>query len=123
MRARVRVSTALIAGLLLAAAAPAQTFRDPMRPAGATPAAPPARRTQAVAALKLEGIIAGPALVAIVNGRLVRAGDEVGGATIVEVLHDSVRYSRAGRIQTLALRAQRPFPGVRVARSAEAITP
>jgi hypothetical protein len=122
---RVRLPVlSLAAALLLAAAAQAQTFRDPMRPAGATQAAAPAiKRPQAAAPLKLEGIITGPTRVAIVNGRLVRAGDVVAGVTVLEVLPDAVRYSRAGRIQTLALPGARPIPGVRVARSAEATTP
>ncbi len=112
----------LVAAALFTVAAHGQTLRDPMRPAGATTVSS-AARPAVVAALRLEGVIAGPVRVAIVNGRPVRAGDVVGTATILEVLHDGVRYSRGGRIQTLVLPGARPIPGVRVARSSEATPP
>ena len=88
-----------------------------MRPAGAAPA--PARAA-APAALRLEGVINGAERVAIVSGRLVRAGDVVQGATILEVLANGVRLSRAGRIQTLVLPAEPVIGTVRVVRSYEA---
>lgn len=110
----------LVASLLLLAiakVASAQTFRDPMRPAGAAPAPV---RAAAPAALRLEGVIDGAERVAIVNGRVVRAGDVVNGATVLEVLRRGVRLARAGKIQLLTLPAE-PLPGsVRVARSVEA---
>jgi MSHA biogenesis protein MshK len=110
----------LLAPLLVATAAPAQTFRDPMRPPGSAPAT---ARLANSASLNLEGVISGTARVAIVNGRLVRAGDEVGGARIIEVLINGVRYSRAGHVQTLLLPGVHPFSRVRVARTAEASKP
>lgn len=113
----------MLVAVLSTAAAHAQTFRDPMRPAGTAPATSSAARPTAVASLKLEGVISGPVRIAIVNGRLVRAGDMIGGATVLEVLPDGVRYSRAGRVQTLVLPGARPNPGVRVARSSEATKP
>jgi hypothetical protein len=67
--------------------------------------------------LKLEGVIAGEKRVAIVNGRLVRAGDTVAGARILEVLAHGVRYERAGKIQTLTLAVTPANTSVRVARS------
>ena len=100
--------------LALAKVASAQTFRDPMRPAGAAPA--PARAA-APAALRLEGVIQGPVLVAIVSGRLVHAGDTVNGASVLEVLPTGVRLSRAGKIQILTLPAEPEIGSVRVARS------
>lgn len=110
----------LVASLLLLAiakVASAQTFRDPMRPAGAAPAPV---RAAAPAALRLEGVIDGAERVAIVNGRVVRAGDVVNGATVLEVLRRGVRLARAGKVQLLTLPAE-PLPGsVRVARSVEA---
>lgn len=110
----------LVASLLLLAiakVASAQTFRDPMRPAGAAPAPV---RAAAPAALRLEGVIDGAERVAIVNGRVVHAGDVVNGATVLEVLRRGVRLARAGKIQLLTLPAE-PLPGsVRVARSVEA---
>jgi hypothetical protein len=96
----------LIASLLLLAAvtvASAQTFRDPMRPMGAAPAV---ARAAAPAALRLEGVINGAERVAIVSGRVVRAGDQVLGVTILEVFPTGVRYSRAGKVLTLMLPAE-----------------
>jgi hypothetical protein len=40
---------------------------------------------------------------AIVNGRLVRAGDAVGSFSIEEVLADGVRYRHAGTVHELYL--------------------
>jgi len=120
MRRRLRILTLCLAPLWLALPASAQTFRDPMRPPGSAPVkAGPARAT----AFKLEGVIAGITRVAIVNGRLVHAGDDVAGAHIVEVLVDGVRYSRGGHIQTLVLPGVHSLAGVRLARSPEATKP
>jgi hypothetical protein len=55
--------------------------------------------------------------VAIINGRLVRAGDSIAGARIVEVFATGVRYERAGKIQTLTLASAPANTNVRVARS------
>ncbi|MEO8019924.1 MAG: hypothetical protein ABI769_19105 [Pseudomonadota bacterium] len=118
MRRRLRILC--LVPLLLAAGVQAQTFRDPMRPPGSTPAS---ARVAGPVALKLEGVISGAVRVAIVNGRLVRAGDSVAGAQIIEVLSDGVRYLRAGRVQTLLLPEVRALTGVRVARSPEATKP
>jgi hypothetical protein len=104
---------------LLACAAQAQTARDPMRPPGVATAA----RPRGPAAIQLEGIISGAVRVAIVNGVLVREGDEVAGARILEVLHDGVRYSRAGQVHSLLLPGARALSSVRVARSPEASKP
>lgn len=95
--------------------AQAQELRDPMRPPGATPAAP---RAAGPAALRLEGIIAGTERVAIVNGRVARVGDVVAGATILEILADGVRLTRGGRVQTLLLPGERMVAPVRVASEA-----
>jgi MSHA biogenesis protein MshK len=102
--------------LMLAGIARAGDLRDPMRPAGA----PAAARPVVASSLKLEGVIAGARRVAIINGRLVRAGDTIAGARILEVLAHSVRYERAGRIQTLTLPVAQANTGVRVVRSVEA---
>jgi hypothetical protein len=105
-----------VCGLIAAVAAGrvfAGDLRDPMRPAGA----PSAVRPAPVYSLKLEGVIAGEKRVAIVNGRLVRAGDTVAGARILEVLAHGVRYERAGKIQTLTLAVTPANTSVRVARS------
>ena len=99
--------------LLLAGVARGGDLRDPMRPAGAPAAARPAP----VYSLKLEGVIAGARRVAIINGRLVRVGDTVAGARILEVFADGVRYERAGKVQTLMLPVAHANAGVRVVRS------
>ena len=105
----------LVASLILLAVAKvasAQTFRDPMRPAGAAPAP---LRAAAPAALRLEGVINGAQRVAIVSGHVVRAGDTVNGAQVLEVLPNGVRLSRAGKVQLLTLPVE-PMPGsIRVA--------
>jgi hypothetical protein len=109
---------------LIAAAAAGRVFagelRDPMRPAFVpAPARAPdaAPRPSTGNAIKLEGVIGGEKRVAIVNGRLVRAGDSVAGARILEVLANGVRYERAGKIQILTLAAAPANLNVRVARS------
>ena len=118
MRRRLRLVPLALAALM-ACSAYAQTARDPMRPPGTAAAV----RPRGPVALKLEGVISGSVRVAIVNGRLVRAGDEVAGAKILEVLPDGVRYSRGGQIQSLSLPGARALSSVRVARSPEANKP
>lgn len=114
MNSRFRIIALVV---LVAAAAAGRVLagdlRDPMRPAGA----PAASRPAPVYSLKLEGVIAGEKRVAIVNGRLVRAGDTVAGARILEVLAHGVRYERAGKVQTLTLAVTPANTNVRVARS------
>lgn len=119
MRRRLRLVTFSCAALLMTATAFSQAIRDPMRPAGAAPAA----RPRAASTFKLEGVISGSVRVAIVNGRLVRAGDDVGGAKILEVLSHGVRYSRGGKVQTLLLPGAAASAVTRVARSPEANKP
>jgi hypothetical protein len=114
MNSRLRVIALIV---LVAAAAAGRVLagdlRDPMRPAGAPAAARPAP----IYSLKLEGVIAGDKRVAIVNGRLVRAGDSVAGARLLEVLAHGVRSERAGKVQTLMLPVTPANTSVRVARS------
>ena len=112
-----RILIASLLVLAIAKVASAQTFRDPMRPAGAAPA--PARAA-APAALRIEGVIQGPTRVANVSGHMVRAGDVVNGATVLEILPNGVRLSRAGKIQLLTLPAESMPGSVRVVRSLEA---
>ena len=118
MRRRLRIASYCLTALLTCAAQ-AQTARDPMRPPGTAVAA----RPRGPSSLKLEGVISGSVRVAIVNGQLVREGDEIAGARILEVLHDGVRFSRAGQIQLLSLPGARALSSVRVARSPEASKP
>lgn len=83
------------------AAAQAEGYRDPTRPPVASGRAVAAR---APAGLQFGGVvIGGDRRVALLNGRAVQAGDEVGGVKVIEVLPDGVRVSRAGRIEVLRL--------------------
>ena len=110
-----------IAALIAAAAAGrvlAGELHDPMRPSGAAPsAATTVAPRPAASTLKLEGVIAGENRVAIINGRLVRAGDTVAGARVLEIFAHSVRCERAGKILTLTLPVANAHSSVRVARS------
>ena len=109
----------LAATLLIAGASQAEGFRDPMRPPNSAPAAAPAPTSKLATGttLKLEGVIAGEKRVAILNGRLARAGDVIAGAKILEVFATGVRYERNGKISTLTLAIAPANTSVRVARS------
>lgn len=85
---------------LTAQAAVADRLVDPTRPANVRAAATAAP----VDAFRLEAILnSNGALVAIVSGKVVRAGDRVGGARIDAVLANGVRYTKDGRSQTARL--------------------
>lgn len=91
-----RTTLPLTALLAMGAAAQAQALRDPTRPVTAR------ETTQSVevAGLQLEAVMgSGVRRLAIVNGKIVRAGDRVGGALIQEIGSDSIRYTRNGRSQ------------------------
>ena len=122
MNSTIRFLTLCVVLLAAGAVTRAEGFRDPMRPAGAAPAAAEKSR-QPVYSLKLEGVIAGAKRVAIVNGRLVRTGDVIAGARITEVFATGIRYERAGKTQTLTLPAVQSNATVRVARSANQEAP
>ena len=85
---------------LTAQAAVADRLVDPTRPANVK-AAVAAERTDVV---RLEAVLRSDgAPVAIVNGKVVRAGDHVGPARIDEVLPNGIRYTRDGRSFTARL--------------------
>ena len=85
---------------LSAQAATADRLIDPTRPANAKAAV----ATQQVDAVRLEAIMRSEgAHVAIVNGKIVRAGDRVGAAHIDEVMPNGIRYTREGRSFTTHL--------------------
>lgn len=99
---RFAVAVALAAGGL-ALAAPAGAARDPMRPP--VPAAG-AKSSRSAPEPVLSAIIGSAARrVAIVDGRVVRAGDRIGGVEILAVFDDGIRYSRAGIVRELKLPA------------------
>jgi MSHA biogenesis protein MshK len=95
-----RTSLSLTALLAIGAAAQADTLQDPTRPATLKIVAQAAD----AGALQLEAIMdSGARRVAIVNGKVVRAGDRVGTAVIEAIDGDSIRYTRNGRSETARL--------------------
>ncbi len=87
------LAAALLA-MTAAHAAAADRLLDPTRPATAKNVV----TSETVSAVKVEAIMnSGGKQLAIVNGKVVRAGDIVNGARIDEVLGDGVRYTRAGQ--------------------------
>lgn len=92
-----RTALPLTALLAIGATVHAETLRDPTRPVTAR------ETTQSVeaASLRLEAVMgSGARRIAIVNGRIVRPGDRVGGALIEEIGGTSIRYVRNGRSET-----------------------
>jgi hypothetical protein len=82
--------------------AAADRLVDPTRPANAK-----ATVSTTVSAVKVEAIMkSGHSMLAIVNGKVVRAGDVVDGARIDEVTNDGVRYTRAGQASTVRVGRQ-----------------
>jgi hypothetical protein len=87
------LATLLLA--MTAQAATAERLADPTRPATAR-----AVVAEAVDSFKVEAIMnSNGRPLAIVNGKVVRAGDSVGTARIEEVLSNGVRFKRDGRSQ------------------------
>jgi len=84
--------------LALGAQAAANGLADPTRPPrGPAVSTRPQVRVEAV-------LRSADRQVAIVNGKVVRAGDRVAGVLIDEILADGVRYVRDGQIHTARLR-------------------
>lgn len=78
----------------------AETLRDPTRPASARAATV----NDAKASLRVEAILhSGERFVAIVDGKVVRAGDRVGAARIEAIFADGIRYTQAGRSRVARL--------------------
>jgi len=100
---RTTTAAAVLACCGLALVAPAQASRDPMRPPQAAAVRAAARVEPA---FQLTAVIGSDERrVAIVNGRVVRAGDTVDGALILAVFDGGIRYSRAGAARELRLAA------------------
>lgn len=95
-----RTALPLTALLAIGAGVHAETLRDPTRPVTARAVT----QSVEVAGLQLEAIMgSGPRRLAIVNGKIVRAGDHVGGALIQDIGSDSIRYTRNGRSETVRI--------------------
>jgi hypothetical protein len=76
---------------------------DPTQPAHLRPT----NNGETLAAVRLEAILqSGERGLAIVNGKVVRAGDRLGSIQILEVRTDSVRYSRDGETNVARLTAK-----------------
>ncbi|MGH8482089.1 MAG: general secretion pathway protein GspB [Nevskiaceae bacterium] len=88
------LALAMLAG---AAAAAAQGFGDPTRPTSMDDPAP-VRRAESGPRWRLQStLVAEDRRLAIVNGRTVRPGDRVDGATVREVRQDGVTLEVEGR--------------------------
>jgi MSHA biogenesis protein MshK len=94
-----------IAALLTVAGARAETLVDPTRPANA-----PARAVAASggeAAARVSAVFqSGGRRVAVLDGKVVKAGDRFGDAVVQEVMADGVRLARGGRIEVARLPKQ-----------------
>ncbi len=95
----------LLACLLVslgAVGAAAAELADPTRPTRTLPATPGS--PQAAAALRVSAIfISGERRIAVVNGRSVRVGETIGGATVRRIERDRVSFLRGGRTFSVTL--------------------
>lgn len=95
-----------LATLLLsmtAKSAMADRLVDPTQPAHSQPA----NTSETLQAVRVEAILqSGDRRLAIVNGKVVRAGDRVGSIQILEVTTDGVRYSRGAETSVARLAAK-----------------
>lgn len=92
-----------LAALLLTMSAKAAADRlvDPTRP----PQAPsPGSEPSSYEGLRVEAVLRSPERdLAIVNGKVVRAGDRIGGVQIEAILPDGIRYVRDGQVRVARL--------------------
>jgi MSHA biogenesis protein MshK len=85
--------------------AKADTLIDPTRPANAPAKATAIRGVEPVS--QLTAIFkSGDRRVAVLDGRVVKSGDRIGDLVIQEISADSVRYTRAGRVEIARLPTQ-----------------
>lgn len=84
---------------------PLQGLADPMQPPAVQRSAAPGPSTaEPGAGLRLQGIRSdGRGRLAVLNGKAVRVGQDVGGATVTGIGRDSVTVSRDGRSSELKL--------------------
>lgn len=91
----------IVLGVLIASSVVAQGLRDPMRPPQ------PHTATRAAVRDSLPVVSAiftrGSERTAIVDGRLVKAGDDVSGGSIKDIASERVRWSRKGIVHELLL--------------------
>jgi MSHA biogenesis protein MshK len=109
------IGMVLAAALVLVSGLKAGELADPTRPA-AFRASSAVVSNSAPARLRVEAILdRGGQRLAIVDGKVVRAGDRIGNARIDEVMSDGVRYTRAGtsqvsRLENTKLQVRRESP-------------
>lgn len=93
---------AYLAALLLSMSAKAAADRlvDPTRP----PQAPEASNSASPETVRVEAVLRSAERdLAIVNGKIVRAGDHVCGARVDAILADGIRYTRDGQVHIARL--------------------
>ncbi len=95
----------LVAALMAAMPARAETLMDPTRPANAPRAVSGGVAVEASARVTAV-FLAGGRRVAVLDGRVVKAGDRLGDLVVQEVLADGVRYLRGGRSEVVRLPRQ-----------------
>jgi MSHA biogenesis protein MshK len=86
--------------LTMSAKAAADRLVDPTRP----PQAPDNSSRQSEETLRVEAVLRSAERdLAIVNGKIVRAGDRVGGVQVQAILSDGIRYVRDGQVHVARL--------------------
>lgn len=89
------LTIALLPGVVLAE----DSVRDPTKPLGRV------KTTNAPVTLVLQAVFKGSGRnTAVINGKTLKEGDSVAGATVVKIKDKSVIYSRAGSTGTIYLR-------------------
>jgi MSHA biogenesis protein MshK len=109
MRALVSgIAVSLLCALACGGAAQAgNPLVDPTRPATATDV--PAEASEAGGVRVQAVVIRGGSRVAVVDGRVVRAGDRIANVLIEEVTPDGVRYSQDGHSRFARLKCPTPL--------------
>jgi MSHA biogenesis protein MshK len=105
-RRAVRVSCCVLALVIGISYAKADTLIDPTRPANAPTKSGPVVRVVEPTSRLTAIFQSGDRRVAVLDGRVVKNGDRIGELVIQEILPDSVRYVRAGRVETARLPKQ-----------------
>jgi MSHA biogenesis protein MshK len=114
------LSPLLLAGILLhpGTALADPSVRDPMRPPQAANQRATVRGPVAPAVPRVTALfLSGDSRTAVVDGKVVRAGDTVSGVLIEAVLEDGIRYRRGA--QSLVARISRVVPRVASPRAGE----
>ena len=105
-----RLRIGILATLAAGTVCNAGSLADPMRPYSVSRA--PAGKV--VSDFTVTAIFSSEARqVAVVNGKVVQAGDRLGNARVIEILPDGVRYERDGRqftirVASLAIKVRKP---------------